>query len=165
MKGLRDLITGLYMLNFHQEQEATKNMTELEIPDTHFANHVYDCKSKQNLAIYFRLTLFSPPVSTWVKAIKFNYFSTWPGLTADLILRYLPKSVFTSYWHLRQSYKGVRSTKTRQSTNFVSVPQLEPEPEVVELSFPDTSNSDSTHEVYFKIYNIQKKIYTDQTGR
>ena len=87
-------------------------MTELEIPDTLFANHVYECRSKQNLAIYYHLTLFSPLVSTWVKAIKYNYFYTWPGLTAELVLRYLPKSEYTSYGHLRQRYKGTRSTKT-----------------------------------------------------
>ena len=144
---MRDSITGLYILDFHQDQEATKNMTELEIPDTPFANHVYDCKSKQNLAIYFHLTLFSPPVSTWVKAIKLYFFSILPGLTADLILRYLSKSEFTSYGHLCQAYKGVRSTKTNQSTNFVSVPKIEPEPEVVELNLPDASNSYSTYEV------------------
>ena len=77
---------------------------------------------------------FSPPVSTWVKSIKKNYFSTWPGLTADLVLRYLPKSEFTSYGHLRQSYKG--------ATNFVSVPQVEPDPDEVVSVFPESSNSE-----------------------
>ena len=87
-------------------------MTELEIPDTFFANHVYECRSKQNLDIYYHLTLFSPPVSTWVKATKKNYFSTCPGLTEDLVLRYVPKSEFNSYGHLRQLYKGACSTET-----------------------------------------------------
>ena len=117
-------------------------MTELEIPDTYFANHVYECISKQNLAIYYHLTLFSPPVSTWVKSIKKNCFSTWLGLTSDLVLRYLPKSEFTCYGHLRQSYKGARSTKTRQSTNFVSVPQVEPIPDEVASISPESSNSE-----------------------
>ena len=119
-------------------------MTELEIPDTYFANHVYECRSKHNLAIYYHLTPFSPPVSTWVKDIKKNYFSTWPGLTADLVLRSLPKSEFTSYGHLRQSYKGARSTKTRQSTNFVSVPQVEPYPDEVASISPESSNAGKT---------------------
>ena len=71
-----------------------------------------------------------------------NSFSIWPGLTADLILRYLTKSEFTSYGHLRQSYKGARSAKTRQSTNFVSVPQIEPDPGEVASIFPESSNSE-----------------------
>ena len=137
----------------------------VEIPDTLFANHVYECRSKQILAIYYHLTLFSPPVSTWVKAIKNNYFSTWPGLTADLVLRYLPKSEYTSYGHLHQRYKGTWSTKTRQSTNFISVPQVEPDPDVIESIFPESSDSEITDEVYVKIYDMQNKIYTDQTGR
>ena len=111
MRGTRNTITGLYMLDLEQEIKQPKIMTELEIPDTFFSNHVYKCISKQNLAVYYHLTLFSPPVSTWVQSIKKNYFSTWPGLTADLVLRYLPKLEYTSYGHLRQHYKGTRSTK------------------------------------------------------
>ena len=76
-----------------------------------------------------------------------NYFSTWPGLTVDLVLRYLPKSEFTSYGYLHQRYKGTRSTKTRRSTNFISVPQVEPDPDVIEFIFPESSDSEITNEV------------------
>ena len=144
MRGPRNTLTGLYMLDLEQKIKQPKIMTELEIPDTHFANHVYKCRSKKNLAIYYHLTLFSPPVSTSVKAINKNYLSTWSGLTADLVLRYLPKSEFTSYVHLRQRYKGTRSTKTRQSTNFISVPQVEPDPDVIESILPESSDSEIT---------------------
>ena len=91
MTGPRNTLTGLYMLDLEQKIKQPKIMTEHEITDTYFANHVYECISKQKLAIYYHLTIFSPPLSTWVKAIKKNYFSTWTGLTADLVLRYLPK--------------------------------------------------------------------------
>ena len=125
------------MLDLEPKIKQPKIMTELEIPDTYFSNHVYECKSKQNLAIYYHLTLFSLPFITWVKAIKKNYFSTWTGHTADLVLSYLPKSEFTYYGHLRQRYKGTWSTKNWQSTNFISVPQVEPDPDVIESIFPE----------------------------
>ena len=76
-----------------------------------------------------------------MKAIKKNYFYTWLGLPADLVLRYLPKSEYTSYVHLRQRFKGTQSTKTLQSTNFISVPQVEPDPDVIESIFPESSDS------------------------
>ena len=75
------------------------------------------------------------------------------------------KSEFTSYGRHRQSYKGARSTKTRQSTNLFSVPQIEPYPDEVASIFPESSNSEKKDEVYLKIYDMQNKIYTDQTGR
>ena len=142
MRSPRNTLTSLYMLDLEQNIKQRKIITELEFPDTYFANNVYEGRSKQNLAIYYNLTLFSPPVSTWVKAIKNNYFSTWSGLTADLVLRYLPKSEFNSYGHLRQLYKGTWSTKTRPSANFVSVPQVEPDTDVTESIFPESSNSE-----------------------
>ena len=117
------------------------------------------------MAIYYHLTLFSPPVSTWMKAVKKNYFSTWPGLTDDLVLRYIPKSEFTSYVHLLQHYKRTRFTKTRQSTNCISIPQVEPDPDVIESIFPESSDSEETDKVCLKMYDMQNKIYTDQTGR
>ena len=79
-----------------------------------------------------------------MKAVKKNFFSTWPGLTAEPVLRYLPKSEFTSYGHLRQSYKGARSTKTRQSTKLFSFPQIEPDPDEFTSIFPESSNSEKT---------------------
>ena len=90
-----------------------------------------------------------------MKAIKKNYLSTWPGLTADLFLHYLPKSEFTYYGHLHQRYKGTLSTKTRQSTDFISVPRVEPDPDLIETIFPESSDSEITDEVYFKIYDTQ----------
>ena len=58
MRGPRNKLTGLYMLDSEQKIKQPKIMTELEIHDTFFANHVYECRSKQNLAIYYHLTLF-----------------------------------------------------------------------------------------------------------
>ena len=58
MRGPSNTLTGLYMLDLEQKINQPKIMMELKIPDTFFANHVYQCKSKQNLATYYHLTLF-----------------------------------------------------------------------------------------------------------
>ena len=58
MRDLRNTLTGLYMLDLEQKIKQPNIMTELKIYDTYFAKHVYECRSKQNLAIYYHLTLF-----------------------------------------------------------------------------------------------------------
>ena len=58
MRVPKNTLTGLYMLDLEQNIKQPKIMTELEIPDTFFANHVYEWISKHNLAIYYHLTLF-----------------------------------------------------------------------------------------------------------
>ena len=55
MRVPRNTLTGLYMLDLEQKIKQPKIMTELEIPDTYFANHFYECISKQNVAIYYHL--------------------------------------------------------------------------------------------------------------
>ena len=43
--------------------------------------------------------------------------------------------------------------------------RVEPDPDVIESIFSESSGSEITDEVYLKIYDMQNKIYTDQTGR
>ena len=47
-------------------------------------------------------------------AIKNNFISTWPGLTKELVLKFLPKSEATAKGHIRQSFKGKQSTQPRE---------------------------------------------------
>ena len=46
MRGPRNKLTDLYMLDLEQNIKQPKIMTELEIPDTLFSNHIYECISK-----------------------------------------------------------------------------------------------------------------------
>jgi len=52
-------------------------------------------KTKSDLAHYLHATCLNPTTTTFVKAIKNNNFTTWPGLTTDLVRKNLPKSMFT----------------------------------------------------------------------
>ena len=67
MRGPRNKPTGFYMLDLEQKIKQPNIMTELKIYDTYFAKHVYECRSKQNLAIYYHLTLFDSfhPGTDW----------------------------------------------------------------------------------------------------
>ena len=100
MKGGCDVNTGLYII----ELETNNEMTEPTVPDNLFASNIYKYKSKQNIVIYLYQACWSPAKRTWISAIKRNYFTIWPGLTASLIEKYLPKSESTEKGHLRQTF-------------------------------------------------------------
>ena len=89
-------------------------MTEQNIPEAFSENHVYDTKSKQDLILFYHAACFSPPKRTFVEAIKRNAFASWPGLTADIVNKYLPRTEETIKGHILQHYKGTQSTKLKQ---------------------------------------------------
>ena len=92
MQCHKDPITTLYIINMTAPQ---KSMTEQKIPEAFSANHVYETKSKQDLILFYHAAFFSPTKSIFVEAIKRNAFTSWPGLTADLVKKYLPKTEAT----------------------------------------------------------------------
>ena len=52
----------------------------------------------------------APVVSTFITGIKNSQFITWPGLTANLILKHLPPSQLTTRGHLHQESQHLQST-------------------------------------------------------
>ena len=108
MQGHIDSNTTLYMINMAAPLMAMK---EQHIPDTLRANHVYETKSKQELTLFYHAACFSPTTRTFVDAIKINAFASWPGLTVELVKKYLPRTEETIKVHIRQQYKGKQSTR------------------------------------------------------
>ena len=87
MQGHRDPNTTLYMINM---AAPLREMKEQHITDTLRANHVYETKPKQELALFYHAACFSPTKRTFVDAIKRNDFASWPVLTVELVNKYLP---------------------------------------------------------------------------
>ena len=77
-------------------------MKEQHIPDTLRANHVYETKSKQELTLFYHAACFNTTKRTFVDAIKRNAFASCPGLTVDLVNKYLPRTEATIKGHIRQ---------------------------------------------------------------
>jgi hypothetical protein len=75
-------------------------------PSTHsmlsceHANNVHEMHTQSDLVAYLHWACFSPIKATWLKAINASYFATWPGLTAQLVTKHLPKSIATAKGHL-----------------------------------------------------------------
>ena len=150
MQGHRDPNTTLYMINMAALLRAMK---EQHIPDTLRANHVYETESKQELTLFYHASCFSPTKHTFVDAIKRNVFASWPGLTVELVIKYLPRTEATIKGNIRQKYKGKQSTIMQQEVPIMT--QQSP-PEIL---------SERTHQLLLKVIECSRKIYTDQTGR
>ena len=124
MYRTRDKNSTLYMVPLTTKQN--ENMTECKILEHHFAGSVYEKKSKSDLSTFLHLACWSPCISTITTAIKSNLLSTWPGLTKQLVPKYLPKSEATAKGHIRESFKGKQSTQPREPSETPVTTHLSP---------------------------------------
>ena len=116
--------------------------------------------TKSDLVHYLHRAAFSPVISTWTKAINAVYYTTWPGLTSQLVRKHLPKALATSQGHLRQQQRNVQSTKT------TATPSIDNNtPEMTTPSFPIKEPRVRTKMSFLKSIKVTGKISTDQTGR
>ena len=90
MNGTCDNESSLYMVPLTPGQN--ENMKEFKIPECHFAGSLYESKSKADLCTFLHLTLWSPCTFTLISTIKNNFLFTWPGLTEQLVQKFLQKS-------------------------------------------------------------------------
>ena len=60
---------------------------------------------------YLSIWHFLQQKTTFTTTIKKNFFSTWPGLTAKLIIKHLNGPPATILGHIKQERQGLCSTK------------------------------------------------------
>ena len=77
-----------------------------------FTNSLYHMNTLPALVHFLHMACFIPVVDTWCKAIDTGYFTTWTGLTSNLVCKHLPKSIKTAKGHIRLSHQHVRSTSS-----------------------------------------------------
>ena len=95
--------SGMYILNLkcpHNPTQAFNNFSSdcllqlnNSLQDATMTNNDFSMTTKANLAIYYHRAAWSPVLATFIADIKQGYFATWPGLTAALISKHLPKSI------------------------------------------------------------------------
>ena len=82
------------------------------------AMNVHRIKSQRVLAEYYHQAAGHPVKSTWLKAIREGEYSTWPGLTYELVSKYLPEvSENTAAGHMHRRRQGVQSTSKNNSAD------------------------------------------------
>ena len=74
-------------------------------------NNVFKISSLESTVKYLHAACFYPAKSTWIKAIKAGFFTTWPKLTVEAVQKFLAPSTITSKGRMKQTEKNVRSTK------------------------------------------------------
>eukprot|EP00957_Ditylum_brightwellii_P128091 9769779-Ditylum_brightwellii.AAC.1 len=129
---------NIWMIPLYQQY---KNILQNTTKPQQFTNNVYEFKIKKEIIQYLHGACFSPTKSAWIKTIKQGHFPTWPGLTAEMVKKHLPKTIASAKGHLQQQRKNLRSTKKI------------PEPEHIEKDKIDTKTEpkeDATGELYGK---------------
>jgi hypothetical protein len=140
MYGSRDPKSRLWRVNLKQKVE----------PEIVQCNHAHGNNNQKDLINYLHDACFSPVKSTWIKAIKNRFFSSWPGLNEHAVEKHLSKSTSTAKGHLNQQRQNDRTT------NIKDAQLLDPE--------PDIYHGIKTQFVYAATIDAGQ-LYTDQTGR
>jgi hypothetical protein len=116
--GHRHPATGLWIVSLQTKKTA------LPPPKPTFPFHAthnaYQASSKAKLIQFLHQCAFSPPPSTWIRAINNKQFASWPGLTADAVQKYLPDSTATAKGHMKKTPAGVRVMSVPVSVSIVS---------------------------------------------
>jgi hypothetical protein len=143
LRGPRNPTTGLWYVDVTQPTVPTFPAQALS---------AYQTSTLPELIQFLHATCFSPAQSTFIAAIQAGYLLTWPGLTAALVAKYLPKSLATAKGHLDQQRKNIRSTHI-------------PEENDIEIFSHDP---ESTHLCFASVIDAHQdtgKMYSDITGR
>jgi hypothetical protein len=120
-----------------------------------------------------------PVISTWLKEIESGFFTTFPGLTADLVRKYPPHSETTFRGHMDQERSNQRSTKPKKSADewtTIKKPESKPTTSATttseDLAFFEDSHPTvasppavRTHAIYVSSQPVTGKIYSDAAGR
>ena len=120
----------------------------------HAANGVIQLDTtKSELAQHYGATVFNIVKSTIIRVIKRNNFTSWPGMTAKIIQKHLPKWITTAHGHLDQVSKNLHTTKENGLIDNMS-PAQEP-------------NNIKTNDIMCTIATMDNicKSYSDQTGK
>ncbi|KAL7477046.1 hypothetical protein ACHAW6_002863 [Cyclotella cf. meneghiniana] len=167
--------TGLWIVPTNSEH---RNITpEKPTFSSHAAHNAYQTTSKAKLIQFLHQCAFSLPPSTWINAINNKHFSSWPGLTADAVRKYLPPSTATAKGRIKKTPAGVRSTSPKQPTIKLPAPPkmtISPKSKIKYVPAPLAEDLFPAHEVndvshifcWAALANqINGTTYTDLTGR
>lgn len=124
-------------------------------------------KAKKDLITFLHGAMFSPFPVTWIKVIKNNHFTTWPGISPELITIHLAPLVATAEGHMQQERQGLQSTEstTRNKKKPLSTitNNIKDIQEEEDNAFPPLlTNNIGGKENSFSTHNIQKDIKEEE---
>ena len=143
-----------------QPSSTIVSPSQSSTPQNHSINIILRTdKKSSDLAQFHHGSCNSPKSDTFVKGIRNNYFTTWPGLTPELITKHLPPTIATELGHLKQEQQGLRSTKNILPPTINHITEEE-------CFFPSYDPSyRRTNDCVYMIYSTSDKAFMDLTGR
>jgi hypothetical protein len=121
-------------------------------------------KPKEQLCDYLHRAAGHPVKKTWLAAMKAGEYAIWPGLTYELVSKYLQNTEETAMGHLHKRRQNIRSTKPQPTP----VPNNTIEDLQPELKGQFFLNKDRTQRVGVHLVGMEDlhgMISTNQTGR
>ena len=100
-------------------------------------------------------SLGSPVYSTFLRAIRAGYLSSWPRLTTSIVLAHPPHTIATAKGHLNQLRQGLDSTKTNSVSSTID------EDDSPELPL----TAESANHAYVKLVRLPHTVSSDLTGK
>ena len=137
------------------KQSPTNILRDAPPPPTQHINNVYELRAQPQLIRYYHAAAGFPTQRTWIKAIANGHYQSWAGLTEAAVRRNFPESRETMKGHGRKIKMNVRSTKTL----------VKEEEEKAVASADDSQTSACYHAIYNLQSEMDRKMYTDQTGK
>ena len=112
LTGIRNGNNNLWKIPLPKAEE--KILASKQTATNDVALSAYNQKTAADLASYLHACAGYPVPSTWIKAIKKGFYSSWPKLDRirgpKWIEKHLPKSVVTWMGHMKAKRQGIRST-------------------------------------------------------
>ena len=150
---------GLYNINLPSQITTINNTntyhTSISKPSLNVIIRI--ATTAKDLVLYLHAACFSPPKSTFLKAVKNNNFIGWPGLTPDLVNKHLSNTIATTKGHIRQEQQGLQSTSKslpHQHTKHYS--DMNPLSDIPNIK---------THDAIYSLTSKTDKAFMDLTGR
>ena len=120
-------------------------------------NAIFDLPSARETARWHHAAAGFPEKETFLKAIRNGNYSTWPGLSAELMSKHYPESVETKKGHMKGPRQGIKSTKVAPNGPPI---KTEEEGSNTPVYDPPVKHND----VYFHMWDLSETIYSDDTG-
>ena len=146
LQGWRDA-NGLWRVSRDERKPISCVRSKKEL-----AANVYSLPSIPQTIRYLHAAAGFPTKDSWIKAIQNGNYTTWPGITAEVVNKHFPESIETQKGHMKKQRQNVRSTKQKISTAGTT--------EDGELT-----RAISKQNILVKVINANETVYSDQTGR
>ena len=144
------------------EPEASKHASTPDDVDDQI-NIVFELPSVKETARWHHASAGFPEKETFLRAIGKGNYSSWPGLTYEMMNKHCPDSVESKKGHMKGPRKGIKSTKVALSAN-IALDGTRIKIEGEDSEPPATEPPIKHNDVYFHVWDMSETIYSDDTG-